>query len=251
VIDASVRAVLYLALTFVLIPPQLLIMALRPQQAGHIPHFYCRMICRILRVQVKVKGDVPQNAALIVANHVSWIDIPLLGSIAPLSFIAKKEVSGWPLFGFLAKLQRTVFVDREKKQSTAKSRDELQARLRQGNTLVLFPEGTSHNGHGMLPFKSSFFAAAASPDVAIVPVTLAYRSHWGLPMMREERPIFAWYGDIDLPPHLWSMLQAGPLSVDAIFHPALDPETGLDRKKASRASERIIREGLAAALHGR
>jgi lyso-ornithine lipid O-acyltransferase len=251
VISAALRAALYLVLTFVLIPVQVTIRAVKPSAHGRIPHFYCRMICKILRTHVIVRGEIPQEAALIVSNHVSWIDIPVLGSVVPLSFIAKKEVSGWPLIGFLAKLQGTVFVDRGRKQSTARSRDEVLSRLQKGDTLVLFPEGTSHNGHGMLPFKSSFFAAATSPDIPVVPVTLAYRHHWALPMMRRERPTFAWYGDAELVPHLWAMLKAGPLSVDVIIHPTLDEETGIDRKKAAITSQRVIREGLAAALHGR
>jgi lyso-ornithine lipid O-acyltransferase len=127
----------------------------------------------------------------------------------------------------------------------------LEMRLATGDRIVLFPEGTSHNGETVLPFKSSFFAAAAAPEIAIVPVTLVYKQNYGLPMTRRNRGVFAWYADMDLMPHLWEALCAGALTVEIIIHPPLDVETGLNRKRASEVTERVIRRSLAAALHGR
>ena len=151
----------------------------------------------------------------------SWLDIIVLSAVTPLSFIAKKEVNSWPGFGTLARLQRTVFIDRDRRQSTGSSRDEMQERLKAGETLVLFAEGTSSDGWGVLPFKSAFFAAAEIPEVVVQPVTLAYRGHWGIPMMRRRRPFYAWYGDMDMAPHLWQALALGPIEVDVICHKPL------------------------------
>jgi lyso-ornithine lipid O-acyltransferase len=223
----------------------------RPSMARRLPFHFHRLACRILGFRIKISGQLPEGGqCLIVSNHVSWIDILVLSTVAPLSFVAKREVASWPFFGWLAKLQRTVFVDRERRHSTKHSRTEMEERLASGDRLVLFPEGTSHDGASLLPFKSSFFAAAA-PEVAVVPVILAYRQNWNLPLTRRNRPRFAWYADMDLIPHLWEALCAGPLTVQIIIHPALDQDTRADRKRASAASERLIRRSLAAALHGR
>jgi 1-acyl-sn-glycerol-3-phosphate acyltransferase len=181
---------------------------------------------------------------------VSWLDIVILSAVARVSFVAKREVAGWPLFGTMARLQRTVFIDRDRRHRAAAHADDITSRLAENDVIVLFPEGTSHDGSSVLRFKSSLFAASTAPNVAIIPVSLAYGRRWGLPMMRRERPRFAWYGDMQLVPHLWNFLGEGPLGVSVVFHPPLSVETGLDRKAAAEASERAIRGGLIAALHG-
>jgi lyso-ornithine lipid O-acyltransferase len=112
--------------------------------------------------------------------------------------------------------------------------------------LVLFAEGTSGDGASVRHFKSSFFAAA-SEDTKIVPVTLAYLSQWNMPLTRRQRPSIAWYGDMDMAPHLWQALASGPIKVRIVFHPALDPS---HRKQAAREAEQTIRSGLVSALHG-
>ena len=96
---------------------------------------------------------------LFAANHVSYLDITVLGSLLDASFIAKTEVAGWPLFGWLARLQRSVFIDR-RARSTAHQRDSIAARLAAGEALILFPEGTSGDGNRLLPFKSALFSVA-------------------------------------------------------------------------------------------
>ena len=250
-VSAGFRTLGLVLITLPLMPLQWLLIRLWPVMARRLPFHFHRLACRILGFRINVSGELPQGGqCLIVSNHVSWIDILVLSTIAPLSFVAKREVASWPFFGWLAKLQRTVFVDRERRHSTKHSRTEMEVRLASGERIVLFPEGTSHDGASVLPFKSSFFAAAA-PEIAVVPVTLAYAQNWSLPLTRRNRPRFAWYADMELMPHLWEALCAGPLTVQIIIHPALDPDTRVDRKRASTTSERLIRQSLAAALHGR
>jgi lyso-ornithine lipid O-acyltransferase len=247
-----IRAVVFIAVTLPLMPLQALFLLSWPNMARCFPHFYHRFVRKLLGIKLNVNGTLPTTGqCLIVSNHVSWIDIVVLSAVAPLSFVAKREVAHWPFFGWLSKLQRTVFVDRERRHSTKHSRSELETRLANGDRLVLFPEGTSNDGASLFPFKSSFFAAATAPEIAIIPVTLVYKQHWGLPLARRNRSMFAWYADMDLIPHLWGALCAGPLTVDILIHPALDDETGLNRKTAAAVAERTIRRSLAAALHGR
>jgi lyso-ornithine lipid O-acyltransferase len=251
-LSAACRAVCFVGVTLPLMPLQWLLIKFWPSMARQLPHHYHTLCCRILGFNAVISGKLPEGGqCLIVSNHVSWIDIVVLSTIAPLSFVAKREVAAWPFFGWLAKLQRTVFVDRERRHSTKHSRTEMEERLSNGERIVLFPEGTSHDGTSVLPFKSSFFAAAASPEVAVVPVTLAYARHWNLPLTRRNRPRFAWYADMALIPHLWEAICAGPLTVQIVIHSALDAPTRADRKLAALTSQRVIRESLAAALHGR
>jgi lyso-ornithine lipid O-acyltransferase len=250
--SATCRTLCLVGMTLPLMPVQWLLIKTWPTMARQLPFYFHRLVCRILGFDIKIKGQLPTaGQCLIVSNHVSWIDIVVLSSVAPLSFVAKREVAAWPFFGWLAKLQRTVFVDRERRHSTKHSRTEMEVRLATGDRIVLFPEGTSHDGASVLPFKSSFFAAASAPEVAIVPVTLAYVRNWNLPLTRRNRPRFAWYADMDLLPHLWEAICAGPLTVHVTIHPALEPHARQDRKQASARSERMIRQCLAATLHGR
>jgi 1-acyl-sn-glycerol-3-phosphate acyltransferase len=192
-----------------------------------------------------------QGPAIFVANHVSWLDIVILSSVAPVSFVARHDVNAWPFFGALARLQRTVFVDRERRLTSGASRDEMRDRLAAGDMLVLFAEGTSGDGTRVLPFKSTFFAAAENSGVAVQPLSVVYTGHRNLPMARRLRPLYAWYGDMEMPPHLWAAMGQGPIEVKIICHPPLTMADHGDRKTLARQAEKAVRHGLVHALHGR
>lgn len=237
----------FLCLTLPLMLVQLILVVFWSRAAHLLPWYYHRILCRLLGVTVTIEGRRPFVPALLVSNHVSWLDIPILSSVMPLTFIAKREVGGWPLFGWMAKLQRCVFVNRDKRHSTGKSSSEIADRLHAGDTLVLFPEGTSNDGHCVMPFKSSYFGAAENLDVALIPVTLAYKSNYNLPLTKRQRPSFAWYGDMDLVPHLWEALKAGPIEVIVRFHEALPK---VSRKDMAKLAHVTIAKSLAQTLHG-
>ena len=237
----------FLCLTLPLMPIQLSLILLHLRAARWLPWVYHRVLCRLLGVRIVVQGEAPAAPALLVSNHVSWFDIPILSSVMPLSFIAKREVGGWPMFGWMAKLQRCVFVNRENRQSTGKSSAEIAARLNEGDCLVLFPEGTSNNGRSIMPFKSAYFGVVDSLNVKVIPVTLVYQSNYNLPLTFRQRPSFAWYGDMDLVPHLWEALKAGPLQVSVIFHEALPK---MPRKDMAKLAHTTIAESLTQTLHG-
>ena len=243
---------IFAAFTLPLMPLQQLFVWTWPAMARRFPHLYHRMVSRILGVRVKIEGEAPlAGPVLLASNHVSWLDIVILSAVAPVSFIAKREVNRWPFFGSLARLQRTVFVNRDRRQGTDQSRDELQARLKAGDILVLFAEGTSSDGAEVRPFKSAFFAAAELPDVMVQPVTLAYHGHWGLPMTRRRRPSYAWYGDMEMAPHLWEAMGTGPIDVTVVCHPPVALAEIGDRKALARHAEDTVRKGLAARLAGK
>jgi lyso-ornithine lipid O-acyltransferase len=249
------RLALYFAWTAGLMPVQLLGLALRRGWTSTLPVFYHRWCCRILGFRIRVIGTpTSERPVLYAANHISYTDITVLGSVIPGSFIAKSEVARWPFFGWLAKLQRSVFVDR-RARSTAAQRDAIGKRLAAGDALILFPEGTSGDGNRVLPFKSALFAAAQQgegvPRVIVQPVSLAYTRLDGMPIGRLCRPFFAWYGAVDLAPHLWSMVGLGTVEVVVEFHPPTFLHDCGSRKALANYCRARIAGGVASALFGR
>jgi 1-acyl-sn-glycerol-3-phosphate acyltransferase len=168
---------------------------------------------------------VRSRPILFVSNHSSYLDISVLGSLIDASFVAKAEIAKWPLFGFLAKLQRTVFIERRASHS-ARHRDEISRRLQHGDALVVFPEGTTGDGNRVLPFKSALFAAASrmvdGAPLMVQPISIAYVRLDGVPLGREWRPYCAWYGAMEMPPHLWQFLGLGTITVEVVFYPPID-----------------------------
>ena len=245
---AAVILTVFLAVTIILIPVQWLGVTLHLRWRRSLPHAYHRFIARLFGIRVRVLGKpVAGKGALLLANHTGWLDIVIFSSLMPLSFVAKSEVGSWPFFGTLARLQRTIFVARARRSQTGAARDGIRARLLAGDTLVLFPEGTSSDGNQVLPFKSALLGAAELDGIALQPVSTAYTGLHGVPMGRENRPLFAWYGDMELVPHLWEALKAGPLDVVVQFHP---PLAGSDRKELAKAAELLVRTGHVRALAG-
>jgi 1-acyl-sn-glycerol-3-phosphate acyltransferase len=249
------RLALYLAWTASLMPVQVIGLALRRQWTSKLPVFYHRWCCRILGLRIRVIGTpTAERPVLFAANHISYTDITILGSVIPGSFIAKAEVANWPFFGWLAKLQRSVFVDR-RVRSTATQRDAISDRLAAGDALILFPEGTSGDGNRVLPFKSALFGAAqigkSFPPVIVQPVSLAYTRLDGMPIGRLYRPFFAWYGAVDLAPHMWSMVGLGTVEVVVEFHPPTFLSDCGSRKALAGYCHARIAGGVAGALFGR
>ncbi len=260
------RATWILTVFFMFTPPlmvfQWMLLRVAPRMAVTFPNVYHRNLCRLLQARIEVRGaSVEGQPCLIAANHCSWLDIVVLSAVRPLSFIAKREVGTWPMFGSLARLQRTIFVDRDRRSATARFKTQIQERLRAGDTLVLFPEGTSTDGNRVLAFKSALMGAAdlTYPDattgyeahVAVQPVTVAYTRVNGLPLGRHQRPLFTWYGDMDLAPHLWEALKQGPIDVVVEFHPPLTIANAGNRKALAAHCETAVRDGLITALTGR
>jgi len=192
---------------------------------------------------------------VIVANHASYLDIPVLGALTRGSFIAKTEVANWPVIGLLAKLSRTTFIERRAVRSREQN-DQLSERLGNGDKLILFPEGTSNDGNRVLPFKSTLFAAAerVMPDgspVRFQPISIAATRLDGAPIGRDLRAFYSWYGDMDLAPHLWQFLALGKVTVEIVVHaPVTLADAAGSRKELARICEARVAEGHQAALRG-
>jgi lyso-ornithine lipid O-acyltransferase len=224
--------------------------------AGWLPVRFHRLFLKLFGVRVVVRGRPPRgDATLVLSNHVSWLDIPVLASLQPLSFVARSDVVGWPVVGLFAKLQRSVFIDRTRKSHTATVNTEVACRLARGDVIVLFPEGTTGDGNRVLPFRSALVGAAraalAEPSLTRInlhPVAIAYVRRNGLPVTRRERPAIAWYGDMDLAPHLAAFLREG--AIDAVVHwgEPIPFDAASDRKRATAEAEMAVRDAVYAAL---
>ncbi len=251
-----VRLVLYIAVTVTALPIQAMALAFGWQRvAVQLPRLYHRLVCRVLGLRVRKRGKISTaRPTLFVSNHASYMDIEVLGALIPGSFVAKSEVKSWPVFGVLAQLQRTVFVDR-RVRSSAQQRDSLTGRLQAGDSLILFPEGTSNDGNRLRPFKSALFSAAEIRvnDAALVvqPVTVAYVRLNGTPIGRHMRPYFAWYGDMALAGHLWCLAGLGKTEILVEFHEPVTVEAMGSRKRLAEHCERVIADALARANSGR
>ena len=250
------RLTAYIALTVAMMPAQAFALWVSPAGlATRLPGLYHRIAVSILGIKVDVSGvRSDRRPTLYLVNHISYLDIEVLSSILIASFIAKAEISRWPFFGWLAKLQRTVFIDR-KARSLSEQRETISRRLLTGDDLILFPEGTSGDGNRVLPFKSALLSIAElsidGTPLTVQPVSLAYTSLNGIPVGRDWRPHFAWYGDMELVPHLWEMLGFGRLSARVHFHAPVRLSDFASRKALSEHCRSVIAAGVSAANTGR
>jgi 1-acyl-sn-glycerol-3-phosphate acyltransferase len=249
----------FFAFTLPLMPLQLLFLATGSRYARSFPHWYHRQVCKIVGIRLNVEGDVAaEQGVLLISNHVSWIDITVLSAVAPVSFVAKQEVASWPLVSWLAKLQRSVFVDRTRRNEVGDKANEILDRLAGGDHIVLFAEGTSSDGNSVLPFKTALFAAAKPMDgrgmgakVSAQTLALTYPKIYGLPLCRRGRHVIAWYGDMDMASHAWRLLGLGPIDANIRIGPPVPLDSFPDRKALARYAEAKVRKDVVHILRGK
>ncbi len=253
----------FLALTLPLMPLQWALLKLAPERARRFPHWYHRRLCRLLGLRLHIEGEVAgDRPVLLVSNHVSWLDIPVLSAVAPVSFIAKSEVGSWPFVSWLARLQRTVFVNRQRRSDVGRVSTEMSRRLASGDTLILFAEGTSSDGNQVLPFRSALLAPAFggadhapagcdAPGPAVQTLAIAYTHLHGVPLGRADRKLIGWYGDMGIGDHAWALLKAGPIDVRIVIGAPIELAAFEDRKALAQLTESIIRADISRILRGR
>ena len=230
------------------------LMTLRPFNISiydNFPRFFHIGFLKILNIKVNLVGEIhKERSGLLISNHASWLDIPILSSLTNISFIAKSEIAKWPLFGFLARFQDTVFVERRAIKAV-KQKNEINDILIKGKRLVLFPEGTSSDGNRVLKFKSSLFSVAEHNEEnhLIQAVTICYKGLNGLPMSRSERPFISWWGDMDLMKHLWNILKLNRVDILVIAHEPI--EEVYDRKSLAKIAWEQVSQGMGLALSGK
>jgi 1-acyl-sn-glycerol-3-phosphate acyltransferase len=249
----------FFTMTPILISIQWLLGKLGLPGWGFISCNYYRVLARLLRLRVRVVGQsVRDKPVLFVSNHVSWADIVAIGSIHPVAFVAKSEVRKWPLVGITAKMQRTVFVDRQKRHQTGDAVGQMVDRLAGGTPVVLFAEGTSSDGNRVLPFRSALLGAVemaakhgSVPGLLIQPMAIGYTATHGIPMGRQHRPLAAWYGDLDFMPHIRALIEKTALDAVVCFGEPVAADAALTRKAMTQRLEKATRQMMAETLRGR
>jgi 1-acyl-sn-glycerol-3-phosphate acyltransferase len=243
-------------LTLAIALPQWLCVTTGLCRGRRLLRLWHRTAARLLGLRIRVFGNLAHGRPLLIAsNHVSWIDIVVLAAVADVCFIAKSEMARWPVFGWFSRMQRSVYVERDRRGKSGRQASEIAARLAEGDVMVLFAEGTTGDGNQILPFKTTLFGAASMmlsagnhEEMWIQPVALAYTRLQGLPMGRQHRGIAAWVGDEDLVPHLATVLREGALDVEVHFGEAVPFTAKSSRKDVARQVEERVREMLHAAL---
>jgi len=198
-----------------------------------------RNLCRVLRIEVEVQGRPPVEPCVLVCNHLSYVDIPVIAGRLDTVFVAKSEVARWPAIGLLSRTMGTIFVERDRKRSIPEVNRRTDAALRAGDGVVIFPEGTSTNGAAVAPFRASLLAPAAEAERPVYVASLRYELPAGGPSAAD---VVCWWGDMAFVPHLLGLLALERVRARLVFAP--DPVRASDRKllaeKLWQAVDRIF-----------
>lgn len=214
---------------------------LSAEQRGQQVTQWARKLLAIFGVRATVIGHLPgvrSGGALIVANHVSWLDIYLLHSLLYTRFISKAEVRGWPLVGWLADRTGTLFLERARKSDAARVNGEMADHLRSGECLTLFPEGTTTDGTELRPFYASLFKPALDAGATVWPVAIRYLDRHGQPTTAA-----AYHGDTSLLQSALAILRQRGIRAEVTFLPPI-PARDMHRRDLAQAAEARIREAL-------
>ncbi len=209
----------------------------QPVDRAVVTHHLMGWLCWLLGFRVNVAGTAPAGPALYVSNHISWTDIPVLAACMPLHFLAKQEVAGWPLIGWLAGEAGTLYIKRRSGQA-AQVRDRIACELSRGRPILVFPEGTTTAGISVLPFHGRLLGAAVRSEVPVQPITIGYRRD-GLP-----DPVVPFIGDDGFVAHLIRLLQQPPVTVEIVLHSRIPVATQEPVDRLARVLTTTVAEGL-------
>lgn len=255
-VRATRRLLLMMLWTVVCIPVQAACIALGGRPPVVVARWYHATLCRIGGIRVRVIGEAakpsPGRPVLFLSNHQSWADILVLGGRIEACFVSKAEVGSWPLIRTVARLGRTLYVSR-RRGATGREKDEIIARLAAGDSLMLFPEGTTSDGARVLPFRSALVGAVEGNGTRpiVQPVSIVFDRLDGLPVTRPHRPHFAWYGDMEIASHAWTLLGRRSSRATILLHTPLDPAAFPSRKAVAEAAWRAVDQGAAVLRQGR
>lgn len=207
-----------------------------------------RMVARICNIHIHKEGNMVAGPALLIGNHVSYVDVNVLWASADhdITFTPKSDVRGWPILGEIVRRFDVVFVDRTPAK-TKVTQAQLQDELHRGKVICIFAEATTGNGREMRPFKSSLFSLAEqwneAEPLAIQPVTVVYESVDGAAMNEENWPRIAWYGDADFSTHFWSLLCNAKINVRVRYHTPVAMQKNESRKEVAERVREIVKNG--------
>ena len=207
------------------------------------PKLYFKGLIFIFGIDIRFKGVPKKENVIYISNHSSYLDIFILGSKLDGLFVAKSEIANWPIINKICKLAKTIFINRNKKSNTKNQIAMINKFLVDGFNIILFPEGTSNDGNKVLPFKSSLFAITElnrDKNYFIQPISLSYTGFDGVPLSRFFKHYFAWYGNMDLVPHVWKLLGMGNCEIEVKYHAPKAFNEFFSRKEACKYCFELI-----------
>jgi len=202
-------------------------------------HIWGRGLMRLLNVRVVTEGRPHPAGALVVSNHLGYLDIPVLNSVMPMVFVARADLRRWPFWGAMATLGGTIYVDRATKRDVLRVRREMREVLALGDSVIIFPEATSTGGETILPLKPALLADAAARGSPVYWLTLSYRTPPGGPAARDR---VCWWGDSAFAPHVFGLFAVR--RVDCIVRFGDTPVRRPDRKALARELGRRMLAGF-------
>ena len=246
-VKAAFKFFLFVTICLIILPVQYLLLLIHKGKGAYIlTQLWHKCVCKIFRVKIRIIGAAYKGGQTIyVSNHISYLDIPVIASILRVSFVAKKDVASWPVFGLLSKLQQTAFISRERKNAKG-ARQTLDNMLGYGKSLFIFPEGTSTDGREVLPFKSSLFSIAFKENLTelyVQPITLKMDNmNGGAIKTQNDRDLYSWHINMDTPlgEHLWRFAQNNGAEISLHFHDPIKAQTYENRKTLAKACHKAV-----------
>jgi 1-acyl-sn-glycerol-3-phosphate acyltransferase len=240
------------------LPIQWVIVKLDMKCWQYVPRGFHKLSCILLGLRVRTIGTPSEGRpTLMVSNHIAWTDILAIGSQAPVTFVAKREVGDWPIVKQLAYLQRTIYADRNRRSETGRTAQAMGKHIADGHSVVLFAEGQSDIGTHVLPFRSALvgaaqmaIAGAGAKDVVLQPVTIAYTKLQGLPVSRNERSLLSWAKSNSLGQNLREIFGGSIKDITVAFGAPMPLNSNTDRKVVTKAAEDVVRANLVALNRG-
>ncbi len=225
-------------------PIQFLLILVKSNLRFFLPLIFHKFLLKILGIRLSIKGKPSERKPLIlIGNHSSYLDIIILGSVLPVCFVAKSEIKGWFLFGTLASLQNSIFIDRRNFKALD-SLKKISKNLSSNFAIIIFPEGTTNNGKRVLKFRASLFKIFEDdPTLGLQNFSLCYTHINSMPLDNRMRPNIAWYGEMNLITHLKRLLHYSSIGAKLQFHPTIVPH-GVTRKIISEESREQVIKGI-------
>ena len=251
-LKAIFKMLLFMLLTLLVVLIQPLILAVhRGRYSYVVPKFWHSCVCLIFSIKVNVEGTpYTDEQTIYLSNHLSYLDIPVIGSLLTASFVAKADVASWPLFGFLSKLQQTAFISRARQDAKKETNSLTNMIGKEGKSIIVFPEGTSTDGKTVRSFKSSLFSIATeanNENLRVQPFTISMIStNKKRVETQEDRDLYAWHLEMDteLHYHLWSFAKSKGARITLTFHPPILARDYQNRKELSKICHENVLGGL-------